>query len=116
MAISLPAIHCRTLLLEIHGTIRIRQGPHPPAARRFVPCFEDVVIRDLDVIGSVEAALLCAVGKSLWAEMDSAGMIPAPIKLGTRCIWPVAELRGWMAAGCPCREKWETLRREGAAR
>ena len=62
-------------------------------------------------VGADEAAALVGIGKTLWAELDSAGQIPAPRKLGTRCVWAVAELRDWMGAGCPERERWETLKK-----
>ncbi|MCL2641820.1 MAG: hypothetical protein FWD53_13300, partial [Phycisphaerales bacterium] len=62
-------------------------------------------------VGAEEAAALCGIGKSLWHELDVAGRIPAPRKLGARCVWYIAELRRWMDAGCPDRERWETFKR-----
>ena len=62
-------------------------------------------------VGAEEAAALCGIGLTLWREMDAAARIPAPIKLGARCVWPLAELRRWMDAGCPDRERWETFKK-----
>ena len=45
-----------------------------------------------------------------WLE---SGRLPAPIRLGRRCLrWPKAEIDKWIASGCPAREKWEMLREE----
>jgi predicted DNA-binding transcriptional regulator AlpA len=44
--------------------------------------------------------------------LDSAGGLPRPVKLGSRRLWNVQELRSWMSAGCPDRTTWEKLRQE----
>ncbi len=38
---------------------------------------------------------------------DSAGRMPKSIKLGGAKKWRQAEIREWIAAGCPSRQKWE---------
>lgn len=61
-------------------------------------------------VSAVEAARLCSVGKTLWHDLDSSAKIPAPIKLGARCVWVVEELRAWLNAGAPPRHNWEALK------
>jgi predicted DNA-binding transcriptional regulator AlpA len=41
----------------------------------------------------------------------AAGRLPAPLKLGGSTRWRVAELRDWVAAGCPSRTDWEARRK-----
>jgi len=56
------------------------------------------------------AARLCGVSRALWYSMDSAAQIPAGVRLARRRVWPLAELREWLAAGCPSRDRWQTIR------
>lgn len=48
-------------------------------------------------------------GKNIrtWRTWDSAGAIPRPMRIGRSRLWRVAELRAWVAAGCPPRDAWE---------
>lgn len=66
------------------------------------------------LISAAEAAKLCGVGRTLWLQMNSAGRVPQPVRLGRRCLWRVREIERWTAAGCPCRQRW--LEQEGARR
>lgn len=34
------------------------------------------------------------------------GKLPAPVRLGGRVLWNVAEIKEWLAAGCPDRATW----------
>lgn len=43
--------------------------------------------------------------------LDSAGKIPRPVRIGERVTWRLDEVRDWLAAGCPDRRTWDTLRR-----
>lgn len=62
-------------------------------------------------VGIDEAAAMLGIGRTLLHELDAAGKLPAPLKLGGRIVWRVAELRAWMAAGAPDRERWESIRK-----
>jgi len=42
--------------------------------------------------------------------MDAAGKLPTPIRLGGKVLWSIDELKAWIAAGCPDRATWETLK------
>ena len=52
------------------------------------------------------ARLLCA-GIRTVRTWDAAGKLPAPIRIGGRVVWRVAEIRAWLAAGAPNRDVWE---------
>ncbi len=43
-------------------------------------------------------------------KMDCRGELPEPLVIGSRRKWRVAELRAWLAAGAPGREKWRAMR------
>jgi predicted DNA-binding transcriptional regulator AlpA len=57
------------------------------------------------------AGPMCGRSVASWWRDHAAGRIPAPVKLGGRTLWRVAELRAWVEAGCPDRRTWEALRR-----
>jgi len=58
------------------------------------------------LLSASEAARLCGVSRSLWWGLHSAGKIPLPVKLSGRTLWRCDELRAWVAAGCPSRDRW----------
>jgi len=63
------------------------------------------------LIGADEAARRLSVGRSLFYTMLSDGRLgPLPISFGKRKLWSVEELRQWIRADCPVREKWMRLR------
>jgi predicted DNA-binding transcriptional regulator AlpA len=76
-----------------------RQAPSPPLEPLQVP--------------APEAARLSGVSEATWYRLVAAKKVPAPVRLGGRVFWRVAELREWVAAGCPDRRTWEA--RKGAA-
>jgi hypothetical protein len=61
-------------------------------------------------IRGAEAARLIGISPRLWRAMDAAGKIPRGRRLGRAKIWPVDELREWLRAGCPPRDRWEQSR------
>lgn len=52
------------------------------------------------------AKLLCA-GVRTVRTWDAAGKLPAPIRIGGRVVWRIAEIKAWLAAGAPNRAEWE---------
>ncbi len=40
------------------------------------------------------------------------GELPAPIKLGRAVRWRADEIKAWLAAGAPPRDKWESMQQE----
>ena len=63
------------------------------------------------LIDAKEAAGLCGVGRTTWLSLSSAGKTPASVRLGRRVLWRRDELKSWIAAGCPSREKWEVMKK-----
>ena len=55
------------------------------------------------------AAMLCCGIRSV-RTWDAAGKLPAPVRIGGKVLWPVAEINDWIRAGCPDRETWEARR------
>jgi len=58
------------------------------------------------LLGSDDAARACGISRTAWWALQSQGRVPAPVRLGRRTLWSVDELRAWVAAGCPPRERW----------
>lgn len=52
------------------------------------------------------AKLLCA-GVRTVRTWDAAGKLPTPLRIGGRVVWIVDEIRAWLAAGAPNRDRWE---------
>jgi predicted DNA-binding transcriptional regulator AlpA len=58
-----------------------------------------------------DAARLLDISRAQLYRLHSAGRLPLPVYCGTRAPrWVVAELRDWLAAGCPDRQTWQRLR------
>ena len=64
-----------------------------------------VLTAEIRMIDARGAAALCNISARFWARLDASGKVPKPLKLGRRCLWSVAELDSWIAAGCPAREQ-----------
>lgn len=56
------------------------------------------------------AAAALAISIRTLRAWDSSGRLPAPRRIGRMTRWDAAELRAWVAAGCPRREEWVALR------
>ncbi len=59
------------------------------------------------------AKLLGISERHLWA-LNSSGRLPRPVRLGRAVRWSVSELRDWLAAGSPPRDRWQAMRNGGA--
>jgi excisionase family DNA binding protein len=54
-----------------------------------------------------EAAKALGISARHLAGLHSSGRLgPLPMKLGRRRLWRFDELKSWVEAGCPQREKW----------
>lgn len=54
----------------------------------------------------VNLASKLRVSRSMVHKLNSAGKLPAPVRLG-RCLrWRAEEITAWLAAGCPSRSEW----------
>lgn len=65
-----------------------------------------------------EAAALCGVSRSKWAEMYSRGQTPLPIELGDgKCLrFLRSELLAWMRSGAISRSRWLQVREQAMRR
>ncbi len=63
------------------------------------------------LIDAKGAATLCGMSRSAWYKLVSSGKAPRSVKLGALARWRRSELEGWIAAGCPTREKWDAMNR-----
>lgn len=43
-------------------------------------------------------------------RLDSSGKLPRPLRIGGAVRWSLEDISAWIAAGCPDRQKWESLR------
>ena len=50
-----------------------------------------------------------------WRRADSAGKVPRAIRFGGRKLWRLADLRAWVAQGCPDRREFEHAISNGTA-
>jgi predicted DNA-binding transcriptional regulator AlpA len=59
------------------------------------------------LVAAKGGAKLTAVSERTFWSLNAARKIPAPIKLGGKTLWRIAELQAWIDAGCPARDEWE---------
>jgi hypothetical protein len=67
------------------------------------------------LVGVEDAASMLGISVAGFKGLERCGSIgPLPITLGTcrRRLYSVAELRAWVEAGCPNREKWQVIKDE----
>jgi len=58
------------------------------------------------VVRAKDLAVLLGVSLVHIRRMDSAGKLPKPIRLGDCVTWRVDEVKAWLEAGAPSRNKW----------
>jgi excisionase family DNA binding protein len=72
-----------------------------------------------ELLTAIDAAALLGVSRAHFYRMHNAGRIPLPIRLGGAVRWRVDELRAWIDAGMPNRQRWQVMyapKREGGRR
>jgi len=62
------------------------------------------------LVDARKAARLVDVGLRTWRTLDAAGKVPQPLRLNSRVLWSVRELREWIAAGAPPRDEWVAIK------
>ena len=58
-------------------------------------------------------AKLLSISKRHVHALNASGRLPRPIRLGRSVRWRADEIRAWLDAGCPPRDKWEEMRDGG---
>lgn len=57
-----------------------------------------------------DTAKTLGISKPMLYQMISDGRFGLmPIKFGRKRLYPVDELKNWIKAGCPIREKWQKI-------
>ncbi len=63
------------------------------------------------VLTPTDAARVLGVSRATFFKMHSAGKLPLPVYLTSRCPrWSRAELVAWLEAGAPDRLTWQRLK------
>jgi len=63
------------------------------------------------LVDVTEAARMLGIGRTLLYEMLVDGRLgPIPITFGRKKLWRTEELRHWVEAACPGREKWQQIK------
>ena len=63
------------------------------------------------LVGAAEAARLLGVSRSmLYLMLDDGSLGPQGFKFGTKRIFSLDELRSWISADCPGRDRWLAMR------
>lgn len=62
------------------------------------------------LLSAAQTAQALGVSVRTVRAWDSGGRIPSPRRIGRATRWDAAELRDWIAAGCPEWRKWIALR------
>ena len=62
------------------------------------------------VVDAKRLAKLLGLGLRTIRTHDAAGKLPAPVRIGGRVVWSVAEIRAWLSAGAPDRATWAAIR------
>ena len=65
---------------------------------------------DVLAVDAAGAARLLGISESHLFAMRRAGKFgPVPVRMGRCCRFSIAELRSWVAAGCPSRSRWQAM-------
>jgi len=89
--------------------------PHPNEPERLALTAEEVAkphaveLEPLVVSDDGVAKLLSISTRHVWS-LNSSGRLPRPLRFGRTVRWYVEELRAWIAAGAPSRDKWEIMK------
>lgn len=62
-------------------------------------------------VDAAALALMLGLSERTIRKMDAAGRIPAPVRFGRACRWPVSEIKKWLKAGAPDRRRWVAMTR-----
>ena len=66
-----------------------------------------VMVKAIDAKGLAE---MLGLSVRTIRRLDCSAKLPRPVHIGGAVRWNVPEIEAWLAAGCPDREKWETVK------
>ncbi len=65
------------------------------------------------LLGAEDAARALGIGRTSFLLADKTGEISLQsVRIGGQRLWSLPELRAWVLAGCPARQRWADLWRE----
>jgi predicted DNA-binding transcriptional regulator AlpA len=64
-------------------------------------------------VTDAEVAKLLHISRRHVANLDASGRLPRALRFGRAKRWILPELRAWMAAGAPSRDRWEAAKGGG---
>ena len=66
-----------------------------------------------ELLTAAGVGTLLGISRAQAWKLHSSGKLPLPLYLGSKTPrWRVEELRAWIAAGAPCRQRWEQMKAE----
>lgn len=74
------------------------------------PLDKSIIHNDAELLTIPQVARILQCGESVVRERDKKGLLPLPIRIGGTIQWRKTELKEWIGAKCPVREKWELMR------
>lgn len=63
-----------------------------------------------------EFAATLRISRAHFWRLESAGKLPAPLRLGRVVRWDRRVVEAWIDAGAPTRQQWEQIAQRGAKR
>lgn len=68
------------------------------------------------LVNGADAARLLGISARQFRRLDSAGLVPLAVRIGSSKRWGVDELRSWCSAGCLARSQWDARKNAGGPR
>ncbi|MBA4411584.1 MAG: hypothetical protein C0397_19475 [Odoribacter sp.] len=66
-----------------------------------------IIPEEAELLTVPQVAILLGWGESVVRQRDREGLLPMPIRTGGTIQWSRNELKSWIDAKCPPRQKWE---------
>lgn len=61
-------------------------------------------------VDAIQLAALLGLSVRTVRRLDASGKLPCSVRIGGAVRWRRDEIEAWLAAGCPDRQKWESIR------
>ena len=63
-----------------------------------------------ELVDLAGVAAMLGIGERTARRLDTTGRLPRPLKVGKCKRWRIEELRDWLQAGAPPRQRWEQMK------